>query len=67
MGFFQLSLRSASVSSEGPAVLFTLTRANFERMRPDLASAFDDFMIRILSDSIHIRDREVAALEPVAS
>jgi sulfate permease, SulP family len=68
MGFFRRSLRSATVSSEGPTVLFTLTRANFERMRrerPDLASAFDDFLIRILSDRIDIRDREVAALEPV--
>jgi sulfate permease, SulP family len=70
MGFFRRSLRSATVSSEGPAVLFTLTRANFERMRrerPDLAGAFDDFVIRILSDRIDVRDREVAALEPVAS
>jgi sulfate permease, SulP family len=70
MGFFRRSVRSATVSSEGPAVLFTLTRANFERMRrerPDLAGAFDDSVIRILSDRIDIRDREVAALEPVAS
>jgi len=70
MGFFRRSLRSATVSSEGPAVLFTLTRANFERMRrerPDLANAFYDFVIRILSDRIDIRDREVAALEPLAS
>jgi SulP family sulfate permease len=70
MGFFRRSLQSATVFSEGPAVLFTLTGANFERMRrerPDLASAFDDFVIRILSDRIDIRDREIAALEPVAS
>jgi SulP family sulfate permease len=70
MGFFRHSLRSATVSSEGPTVLFTLTRANFERMRrerPDLASAFDDFVIRTLSDRIDSRDREVAALEPAMS
>ncbi|HML15343.1 MAG TPA: SulP family inorganic anion transporter [Xanthobacteraceae bacterium] len=70
MGFFRRSLRSATVSSEGPTVLFTLTRANFERMRrerPDLASAFDDFVIRMLANRIDIRDREVAALESVTS
>jgi len=70
MGFFRHSVRSATVSSEGPAMLFTLTRANFERMRrerPDLAGAFVDFVIRTLADRIDIRDREVAALEPVAS
>src|ERR1051326_797379 len=62
MGFFRRSLRSATVSSEGRAVLFTLTRANFERMRrerPDLASAFDEFVIRILANRIDNRDREV--------
>jgi sulfate permease, SulP family len=70
MGFFRRSSRSATVSSEASAVLFTLTRANFERMRrerPDLASAFDEFVIRILADRIDIRDREVAALEPMTS
>jgi SulP family sulfate permease len=70
MGFFRRALRSATVSSEGPAVLFRLTRENFERMRrerPDLAGAFDDFVIRVLANRIDIRDREVAALEPVTS
>src|SRR5262249_23534795 len=43
MGFIRHSLRSATVSTDGPATLFTVTRDNFERMRrerPDLASAF---------------------------
>jgi hypothetical protein len=35
--------------------------------RPDLASAFDAFVIRTLADRIDSRDREVAALEPVTS
>src|SRR5205085_9201078 len=51
MGFVRRSVRSATVSSEGPATVFTLTRARFERMRrerPDLASAFDDFLMRAL-------------------
>jgi SulP family sulfate permease len=70
MGFFRRSLRSATVSSDGPVVLFTLTRSNFERMRrerPDLASAFDDFILRILAERIEFANREVAALERLVS
>jgi SulP family sulfate permease len=70
MGFFRRSARSATVSSEGPAALFTLTRANFERMRrerPDLASAFDDFIIRTMCNRVESAIREVAALEPLMS
>lgn len=65
MGFFRKAARSATVSSDGPATLMTLSRANFERMRaerPDLASAFDDFIIRILADRIDFANRGVAAL-----
>jgi SulP family sulfate permease len=70
MGVFRQSVRSATVSSEGPTALFTLTRNNFERMRRerlDLAIAFEDFMIRILSDRIISRDREVAVLKMLTS
>ena len=65
MGFFRRALRSATVSSEGPATLFTLTRANFKQMqreRPDLASAFLALVICILSNRIDIRNREIMAL-----
>lgn len=65
MGFFRHSVRSATVSSDGPATLFTLTRANFERMRrerPDLASAFDDFILRVLADRVHFANFEIVAL-----
>jgi sulfate permease, SulP family len=65
MGFFRHSVRSATVSSDGPATLFTLTRANFERMRrerPDLANAFDDFIKRVLADRIDFANRAIAAL-----
>jgi SulP family sulfate permease len=68
MGFFRHSVRSATVSADGPAILFTLTRANLDRMRrqrPDLASAFEDFIIRTLADRIDVANREVAALEPL--
>lgn len=68
MGFFRRGIRSATVSSDGPVILFTLTRANFEhlrRERPDLANAFDDFIMRILADRIDLANREMAALEPL--
>lgn len=67
MGFFRQAVRSASVSSDGPAILFTLTRANFDRMRrerPDLASAFDDFIVRTLADRVESANREITALIP---
>jgi SulP family sulfate permease len=66
MGFFRHAARSATVSSDGPATLFTLTRANFERMRrerPDLASAFDDFILRILADRIDFANHALEALD----
>jgi SulP family sulfate permease len=65
MGFFRRAARSATVSSEGPATRFTLTRANFERMRrerPDLANAFDEFLLRTLADRIVLSERVVGAL-----
>ena len=70
MGFFRRSVRSATVSSDGPAVLFTLRRGSFERMRrerPDLASAFDDFIKCVLADRIDVANREIAALEPLVT
>jgi SulP family sulfate permease len=66
MGFFRHSVRSATVSSDGPAVLFTLTRDAMERMRrerPDLASAFADFIVRTLADRLDAANRELTALE----
>ena len=68
MGFFRHSVRSATVCSDGPATLFTLTRANFERMRrerPDLSNAFDNFIIRILADRVDIATDQIAALAPL--
>jgi SulP family sulfate permease len=66
MGFFRQSCRSATVTSDGPAVLFAMTRANLERMRreqPDLAGAFTDFIIRVIADRLDATNREIAALE----
>jgi sulfate permease, SulP family len=66
MGFFRRSTRSATVSSDGPAVLFAMTRANLERMRreqPDLAGTFTDFIVRVIADRLDATNREIAALE----
>ncbi|HEX2929261.1 MAG TPA: SulP family inorganic anion transporter [Candidatus Binatia bacterium] len=65
MGFFRRATRSATVSSDGPAILYTLKRTHFEKMRrerPDLASAFDDFILRILSDRIEFANCQVSSL-----
>jgi len=65
MGFFRHSVRSATVSSDGPAILFTLTRAIFARMRserPEVANAFEDLIMRVLADRIEFANRAVAAL-----
>ena len=70
MGFFRRKERAATVCSDGPATLFTLTHANFERMRrerPDVASAFDDFIMRILADRVDFANRQAAALQPIGT
>ena len=65
MGFVRRSVRAATVSSDGPAMLFTLTRAELARMRrerPDLANAFDNFIMRTLADRMEAANRAAAAL-----
>jgi len=65
MGFVRRSVRAATVSSDGPATLFTLTRAELARMRrerPDLANAFDNFIMRTLADRMEAANRAAAAL-----
>ena len=65
MGFFGHAARSATITAEGPATVLTLTRASFERLRrerPDVASAFYEFLLRTLSDRIRLTDKMVWAL-----
>ena len=65
MGFFGHAVRSATVTAEGPATVLTLTRASFERLRrerPDVASAFYEFLLRALSDRIRLTDKMVWAM-----
>ena len=65
MGFFRKGVRTASVVSEGDAIVYTLTRGTMERMlaeEPDLAAQFLQFIIRALSDRVEFANREIAAL-----
>ncbi len=65
MGFFRRTVRAATVSADGPATVYTLQRAAFDRMRqeqPELAGAFYEFLLRSLSDRLILTDRVVAAL-----
>ena len=67
MGFFRRTVRSATVSSEGSAVVYSLTRTNFERMkeeRPALANAFYEFVISVLADRVEFLDRSLSAVAP---
>ena len=61
MGFFRQSVRSTDVYSDGAAILFTLTRSNYQRMsqqHPDLVRTFDNFIIRLLADRLDIANNE---------
>jgi len=65
MGFFRQSVRAATVSSDGPVMLFTLTRESLDRMkleRPDLAVVFCEFILRVLADRVEFADHTIAAL-----
>lgn len=67
MGFFRRVARSATVSAEEPTTLFTLRRDQFDRMcreQPALAIAFQEFLLRSLSDRNVLTDRLIAALSP---
>lgn len=53
------------VAAEADVVLYTLTRANMERMireEPELAFAFLQFIIRTLADRVEFANREISAL-----
>jgi hypothetical protein len=65
MGFFRNSLRSATISSEGAATLFSLTRASLDRLRleqPALGSALDEYIIRVIADRLDASNLELAVL-----
>ena len=65
MGFYRHVPRTATVIAEEPSVVYRLSRAFFDKMRvqdPAAASAFDNLIIRMLSDRLEFADREISAL-----
>jgi SulP family sulfate permease len=65
MGFFRGSSRVATVSAEQRATIYTLTRANYVRMKaeqPELGAAFLEFIVRALSDRLEFANQGIAAL-----
>lgn len=65
MGFFSRAPRSASVTAEGPASVWTLTRASFDRLRrerPEVAAAFYEFLLRSLAQRIVTTEKMALAM-----
>jgi SulP family sulfate permease len=65
MGFFRKRPRTATVSAQTDAVVYTMTRASLERMlreEPALAGHFLQFIIRTLADRVEFANREIGAL-----
>jgi sulfate permease, SulP family len=65
MGFFRSGVRTATVSLEEPALFYSLTSADYQRMKSDhpaLATAFTIFIIRTLAERLEFANTEVAAL-----
>lgn len=65
MGFFRYLPRAATVSSEGDAVIYSLSRSHYERLlseQPEAGVAFLHFIIRALSDRVEFANQEIAAL-----
>jgi SulP family sulfate permease len=65
MGFYRRVPRTAHVIAEGPTVVYRLTRDSFEKMQaedPPAAGAFNQLIIRLLSDRLEFANREISAL-----
>lgn len=65
MGFIRRMPRSATVVAQDPVTLYTLSRAAFDRLRrerPELAAAFDDFLLRTLAERLTVTERMASVL-----
>ena len=65
MGFYRGMPRTAHVIAEGPTVVYRLTREAFDKMQeqdPAAAGAFNQLIIRLLSDRLEFANREISAL-----
>jgi SulP family sulfate permease len=63
MGFFRSGTRSAAVTVDGPTVIYSLSRASFDRMRmsdPALANAFLGFIVRTLAERLEFANRQIS-------
>ncbi len=65
MGFFRDGVRSAHVTAETAATLYTLTRESFDRLQaenPAAAMAVMTFVVRVLAERLAFANAEIAAL-----
>jgi SulP family sulfate permease len=65
MGFFRAAPRTATVSAEGSASIYTLRRASYDKLKseePEAAAAFLEFIARTLSDRLDFATQGIAAL-----
>jgi SulP family sulfate permease len=65
MGFFRGTPRAATVTAEKDAVVYTLSRAAYDRLiieEPRAAGAFLEFIVRALSDRLEFVNSGIAAL-----
>lgn len=65
MGFFRSLPRAATVVPEQGAVIYTLSRASYEKLlteEPEIAAAFLEFIVRALSDRLEFANSGIAAL-----
>jgi SulP family sulfate permease len=65
MGFFRRGRRTANVEIEQDSVLYTMSRAAFERMRqerPEAVVSLLAFVIRVMADRLEFANTEIAAM-----
>jgi SulP family sulfate permease len=65
MGFFRGTARTATVSAEEPASIYTLSRTSYEKLKveePEIATVFLEFIARTLSDRLEFATQGIAAL-----
>lgn len=65
MGLFRALPRAANVDAESDVLLYTLKRSDLDRLareRPELALAFNRFIIRTLANRVDAANREIASL-----
>ncbi len=65
MGFFRATPRTASVAADGTAVIYTLSRASFQKLlddEPRIGADFVQFIVRTLADRLEFANSSLAAM-----